>query len=95
MSLRYILESIEVLVGCRYVYSAAPSAGTIVIEAARVRDVGSVDIQLVIVESLVLRGGFADPVPFGIFYKVIFDCAYVQFDLFCIRSINFDTHATL
>ena len=78
LSLRHILHLIEVLVVRRYVDTAAPAAGTVVIEAVRVRHVRAVYVKLVVVESFVLRRGFACPYTVLVTGEFIFHSSYVQ-----------------
>ena len=54
-ALRHILHLPEILVVGRNLDTAAPTAGTIVVEAVRVGHIGTVNVQLIIVETLVLR----------------------------------------
>ena len=54
-TLRHVLHCIEVLVGSGHVDTASPAAGTIVVFAAWIGHRGSVDVELIIVEALVLR----------------------------------------
>ena len=60
-SLRHVFHRIKILVGSGHIDTASPTAGTIIILAARIRHRGTVDVELIIVESLVLRSGSASP----------------------------------
>ena len=79
LALRDVLHGVEVLVHGRDVDAAAPAAGAVVVEAGRVGDVGAVDVQLIVVESFILRSGFADPGAVGALDEVVLDAADVQF----------------
>ena len=54
-ALRYILHLPEILIGRRHLDATAPTAGTIVIKAIGVGHAGTVDVELIVVETLVLR----------------------------------------
>ena len=61
IAMRNILQGIEILVMGRDLDSAAPTACTIIIKAARIRNRCSVHLELIIMESLVLRSRVACP----------------------------------
>ena len=60
-SLRHVFHRIKILVGSGHIDTASPTAGTIIILAARIRHGGAVDVELIVVETLVLRSGSASP----------------------------------
>ena len=80
LALRNVLRGVEVLVCRRDVDAASPTAGAVVVEAGRIGDVGPVDVQLIVVESFILRGGFADPGAVLALNEVVFDTTDVQLD---------------
>ena len=54
-ALRHVFHGVEVLVGSRHVDTTAPTAGTVVILATRIGYGSTVDVELIVVETLVLR----------------------------------------
>ena len=95
LALRNVLQGIEILVCGRDVDSAAPAACPIIIQAGGIRNVGPVDIQLIVVEALVLGSGFAHPESFCVFGELIFDAADIQLHALGLRSVHPHADATL
>ena len=90
LPVRNVFDFIDILVGRRDVHAASPTAVPIVILAGRVGNNGSVDDQPVIMETVVQRIGFAEPVSVPFPAKAVFAAVDIQFDGMCIRSVYAD-----
>ena len=95
LSLRDILDRVEILIRGGNIHTAAPTARAVVVEAGRIRDISSVDVQLIIVETLVLRSGLTDPDALVVLLELIFDAADIQLDGLGVRGYDTDADAAL
>ncbi len=61
LAMRHVFESVEVMILGGDFDAAAPATGAVEIQAARIRNLGAVDDDLVVMKPFVLRSRFADP----------------------------------
>ena len=94
-ALRHVLHRVEILVGGRNVDATAPTAGTIIVEAARIGNRSPVDVQLIVVEAFVLRSRLTRPHALGVFHQVVFHAANVQLHAVGLGGRNLCAHHAL
>src|ERR1035437_3020614 len=88
--MRHILKSVEVLILCGNLDSATPAACAKEIQTCRIGNRSSVDIELIIVKTLVLRSAFAGPDTFFVLNQVVFNSSNIELNLVCLGCENAD-----
>jgi len=81
LAMRHVLKRIKVLVLGRNFDAAAPAAGTVEIQAAGVRHLGTIHNDLIVVETFVLGLRVADPGTAIAFGQGIFYAANISWTL--------------
>ena len=94
-ALRHVFHCVELLVGGGHVDAATPAAGTIEVSAVRVGHAGTVDVQLIVVEALILRSRGARPHAVGILGHLVNLAVDVESDEGGLGGRNLCTHHAL
>ena len=94
-ALRHVLHLPEIHVVGRNLNTASPTAGAIVVQTIRIGHVGTVDVQLIVVEALVLRLGCTSPYAVLVFLHLIDLTGDVESYECGLRSRDLCTYHTL
>ena len=86
MAMRHVLQRIKVPVIGGDFDPAAPTAGAVEHQGSGVRDIDPIDVELVVVETLVLRRRRADPDAVGTLGHGVLHAADIELHGLCLRG---------